>query len=262
MLRGREFSDSDRPDSLPVAVVSAAFAREVYGGEDPIGQTFGFGIKPSNKDWNIVGIVADVHMNGVREPAPPMFYVPMEQSPGDNPHFLAIRFVGPAGALQEGVKEALKRTDPGLVLTNWRTLNDRMNDDLRGDLATTRLAGIFGGCALALAGVGIAGSLGYLVVLRQRELALRIAIGASPGQLLRSVLADSVYLSALGSGLGILAIWLLPEVPAIKAVLYGRPGVASTLVAALVALVTAVMAGYLPARRAARIDPIQMLKSE
>ena len=262
VLRGREFTDLDRENSQPVAVVSQSFAREAFGDADPIGQTFGFDLKPSVKDWTVVGVVADVRLNGVREAPPHMFYVPLAQNPGDEPHFLAVRFTGPVAPLQEAIKAVLGRTEPALVLSDWKTLKGRMADDLSGDLATTRLASIFGGCAVFLAGIGIAGSLGNLVILRQRELALRLAIGASPRQMLRSVLGDALRLSALGCAVGVLAVWLLPQIPAIGAVLYSRPGVDASLVAAAIALVTALLAGIVPARRAARIDPNQMLRSE
>jgi predicted permease len=262
VLRGREFSDLDLPASQPVAVVSASFARQVFGDLNPIGEAFGYDTQPSRKDFTIVGVVADVHVNRVREAAPAMFYRPMTQETDDSPHFIAVRFVGPVGALQEDIKASLARSDPGLVLTSWMTLKDRMADDLSGDMATTRLASIFGGCAVFLAGIGIAGSLGYLVVLRQRELALRMAIGATPGRIVKGVLADSLSLSAIGSVMGIAAVWLLPQVPAIKAVLYSRPGVESALFAAAVAVATAAVAGCLPARRAALIDPNEMLKSQ
>jgi predicted permease len=262
VLRGREFTDFDRENTQPVAVVSQSFAREAFGDADPIGQTFGYDLKPSPKDYTIVGVVADVRLNGVREAAPHMFYEPLAQNTGGEPHFLAVRFTGPVAPLQDAIKAALARSEPALVLSDWKTLKGRMADDLRGDLATTRLASIFGGCAIFLAGIGIAGSLGYLVVLRQRELALRLAIGASPRQMLRSVLGDALRLSALGCAVGVLAVWLLPEIPAIGAVLYSRPGVAPALAAAALALATALLAGYVPARRAARIDPNQMLRSE
>jgi predicted permease len=262
LLRGREFAEVDRAGSQQVALVNASFAREVFGDLDPIGQALGSDVAPSKTDRTIVGVVADVHMNGVREQAPPMYYMPMAQDADEGPHFLAIRYSGPAAGIRETLRKTLADAAPALVLTNWMTLSDRMADDMKGDLATTRLASIFGGCAVLLAGIGIAASLGYLVVIRQRELALRMAIGASPGQLLRGVLGDSLRLSALGSAVGVVAIWLLPKVPAIGAVLNSRPGIASALVASLIALATALVAGYIPARRAARIDPIQMLKSE
>jgi predicted permease len=262
LLRGRGLAESDRSGSLPVAVISAALAREVFGDRDPIGQSFGFDAKPSKADWTIVGVVADVCANGVREPAPPMFYTPLAQWSDAEPEFLAIRFEGREAAMQPSLQAALARTEPGLVLTSWKTLESRMTDDLSRDVATSRLAAIFGGCAVLLAGAAIAGSLGYLVVLRQRELALRMALGVSPNRMLRSVIADSLRLSALGGGLGIAAAWLLPLLAPVKAVLHGQPGIGPALIAVSICLATATVAGLIPARRASRIDPILLLKSE
>jgi ABC-type antimicrobial peptide transport system permease subunit len=160
------------------------------------------------------------------------------------------------------LRDALSRAEPGLVLTSWKTLKQRMTEDLRSDLVTTRLAGIFGACAMFLAGAGVAGSLGYLVVLRQRELALRIAIGAAPARLFRSVVADALRLSAMGGAFGVAAAWLVPKIPAVKAVLSTETGLVPALAAAAIVLVTATLAGAIPARRAAKIDPLQILKLE
>ena len=262
LLRGRGFTNDDRAGALPVAVVNAAFAREVVGERDPIGQTFGFDAKPSKADWTIVGVVADVRANGVRESVPPMFYLPLAQWDDDGPQFLAVRFEGLESGVQPGLQAALVRTEPGLVMSSWKTLENRMTDDLSRDVATTRLAAIFGGCAVLLAGAGIAGSLGYLVVLRQRELALRLALGMSPRRMLRSVIADSLRLGALGGGLGVAAAWVLPLLAPVKAVLHDQPGLGPALIAAAIALATATVAGLIPARRAARIDPNLMLRSE
>ncbi len=262
LLRGRGIADADQPGAQRVAVVNVAFAREVFGDRDPIGQVFGFDAKPSKNDWTVVGVVADVRANGILDPAPPMFYTPLAQWPDQEPQFLAVRFQGPEPAMQRGLRAALARAEPGLVLTSWNSLKNRMTDDLRAPLVTTRLAGLFGGCALLLAGSGIVGSLGYLIVLRQRELALRLAIGASPRMLLRSVLGDSLRLGAYGCAIGMAAVWLVPMLPAVQAVLYGRPGFVPAIVATLVALVISLVAGWIPARRAARIDPNLMLKAE
>ena len=191
-----------------------------------------------------------------------MFYMPLAQWNDNGPQFLAIRFEGLEAALRPSLQAALARTEPGLVLTNWKTLEDRMTDDLSRDVATSRLAAIFGGCAVLLAGAGIAGSLGYLVVLRQRELALRMALGVSPNGMLRSVLADSLRLSLLGGGLGIAAAWLLPLLTPVKAILHSQLGIGPALLAVSVGLATATVAGLIPARRAARINPMLLLKSE
>ena len=262
LLRGRGIRDSDQPGTQRVVVVNTAFAREVFGGLDPIGQSFGFDAKSTKDDWTVVGIVADVRENGLLDPAPALFYTPLAQWQDRGPGFVAVRFAGAEPALRKGLREAFARAEPGLVVADWNSLRGRMVSDLRTPLVTARLEGLFGGCALLLAASGIVGALGYLVILRQREIALRLAIGASPGMLLRGVLGDSVRLSALGCVIGTGVVLLLPLLPAVKAVLVEQPGFGSALAAALVAVAAALAAGLIPARRAARIDPNLMLKAE
>jgi ABC-type lipoprotein release transport system permease subunit len=201
-------------------------------------------------------------MNGVREHPPALFYTPAAQSGMENLSFLAVRFNGAGDPILANLRAAFAKVEPGIVFISWKTLDQRMVDDLRGDLATTKLAVIFGGCAIFLAGAGIAGALGYLVVLRQRELALRMALGAAPGHVLRGVLFDALRLGALGGCIGLAAIWVVPLFPVVEAALHGRPGLFPGVVAALIALGTAIIAGWIPARRAARIDPLVMLKAE
>jgi predicted permease len=262
LLIGRNFMPTDSATTGNVAIVNATFAREIFRDLDPIGQRFGYDVTPSDGDFTVIGVVADARMNGVRERPPALFYTPAAQSGMENLSFLAVRFNGAAEPILANLRAAFAKVEPGIVFTSWKTLEARMVENLSGDLATTKLAAIFGGCAIILAGAGIAGALGYLVVLRQRELALRIAIGAAPGHVLRGVLFDALRLGAVGGGIGLVAIWVAPLFPVVEAALHGRPGLLSAVVAAIVALATATIAGWIPARRAARIDPLVMLKAE
>jgi predicted permease len=262
MLAGREFSLADAPKAQPVAVVSAAFAREMFGEANPIGQTFGYDAKPTVRDWTIVGVVADVRVNGVRARMPPMFFTPTAQSETHGVGFIAVRFEGPAAPIQTALSSELARIEPALVFSPWKTMDARMAEDLSGDIATTRLAAIFGVCAMVLAGAGIAGSLGYLVVLRQRDLALRMAIGANPGDLVRGVLADALKVSLAGAAIGIVVVCGVPMIPVVQTMLHGRPGWQPVGGAVLVAGIAAAVASIGPARRAARIDPMLVLKAE
>ncbi len=262
ILAGRDLRDGDRTGTQRVALVSASLAKQVFGDMDPIGQTFGYGLQPTSDDITIVGIVPDIPANGLRERVPSMIYLPMGQGNGRIAHFLAARFEGRIESVQPALRAALGRAEPALVFGQWQTFEQRMVDDLSGEFATTHLTAIFSGCAMLLAGAGIAASLGYMVVLRQRELALRMAIGASPGYVLRSIVGDALRVSAWGGALGLLAAWLIPLFPAVSAVLRTKPGVVPTLVAAIVALAAAAIAAWLPARRAARIDPVLMLKGD
>lgn len=262
VLLGREFTTGDKDGAPNVAVVTAAFARRVFGARSPIGERFGFDEKVGPGDMTIVGVVADARLNGIRQDSPPMFFCPVAQWADGEPDFLAVAVQGPVPAVQEDLRVALAAAAPGLAFTSWKTLARRMTDDLSGDVATTQLTTVFGVCALVLAGIGVAGSLGYLVILRQRELAVRLAIGAQPAQILRSIVGDSVRLSAIGTALGLLVAWLAPLLPALRSSLVGEPGLLPTLLAAAVAGTTAVVAGSIPARRAARIDPLLMLKGD
>jgi hypothetical protein len=262
LLLGRDLTDADTRGAPRAAVINATLARKIFGAANPIGQRFGFDLHPAHDDWTIVGVVADIRANGLRADAPAEIFLPATQWSGSDLRFLAVRFSGSAAGLQSTLRAALARAEPGLVFTSWKTLRERMADDLSGDLATTQLAAIFGACAVLLAGAGIAGSLGYLVVLRQRELALRLAIGAAPGRLLRAVLLDALRLSATGGLAGLAAVWFVPLIPAVEATLHERPGLTPALAALAIGLLTALIAGWIPARRAARIDPIVMLKAE
>jgi predicted permease len=262
LLIGRNFVPTDSATTGNVAIVNATFAREIFRDIDAIGQRFGYDATPSDGDFTVIGVVADARMNGVREHPPALFYTPAAQSGMENLSFLAVRFNGAGDPILANLRAAFAKVEPGIVFISWKTLDQRMVDDLRGDLATTKLAVIFGGCAIFLAGAGIAGALGYLVVLRQRELALRMALGAAPGHVLRGVLFDALRLGALGGCIGLAAIWVVPLFPVVEAALHGRPGLFPGVVAALIALGTAIIAGWIPARRAARIDPLVMLKAE
>ncbi|HUG10519.1 MAG TPA: ABC transporter permease [Opitutaceae bacterium] len=261
-LIGRKFLPTDSATTGKVAIVNATFAREIFRDIDPIGQRFGYDATPSDGDFTVIGVVADARMNGVRERPPALFYTPAAQSGMENLSFLAVRFNGAGEPILANLRAAFAKVEPGIVFTSWKTLEARMVEDLSGDLATTKLAAIFGGCAILLAGAGIAGALGYLVVLRQRELALRMAIGAAPGDVQRGVLLDALRLGAIGGGIGLVVIWVVPLFPVVEAALHGRPGLLPAFLAAIVALVTATIAGWIPARRASRIDPLVMLKAE
>lgn len=263
LLAGRDFSPDDRAGTPPVAVVSAAFARRVFGDLDPIGQRFGFGSEPSaEEDMTIVGVVADAKLNAIREEAPAVFYRAAAQVPDAPIGFVAVRVEGPVAPVQRAIESALGRAEPAVVFTLWRTLDERVLNDLGPARAASKVAGTFAGVALLLAAAGVAASLGYLVTLRQRELALRIAIGADPGRIRWAVLVDAIKLGAIGAGIGLLAAWLLPLIPAVGALLPARLNLGVALVAAATAILATVVAGWSPARRASRADLLVLLKSE
>lgn len=262
VVGGRDLSVDDRADTQRVAVVSAAFARKVFGDRDPIGQRFGFGAIASDEDFTIVGVVADAKVNGIRAKAPAVFYLPEAQNERWRLGFVALRIEGPVEVVQKSAQAVLARAEPGLVFQNWRTLEQRIVDDLGPSRAATKIATTFATMAILLAAAGVAASLGYVVTLRQRELALRIALGADPGAIRRAVLVDAAKLGAIGAAIGLAVIFVLPLVPAVGAILTARPDPLVGAVAAAVGIAAAVAAGWSPARRASRADLLLLLKLE
>lgn len=260
LLAGRDLSPDDRADSPNVAVINAALARRVFGDRDPIGQRFGFDTTPTESDFTIVGVVADAKVNSVRGPAPAVFYRCAAQSPDADLRFIAVRVAGSPDAARQAARAALARSEPGLLFSTWRTLQERIVDDLGPSRAATRIATSFATIAIILASAGVAASLGYLVALRQRELALRIALGADPAQIRRGVLRDALKLGAAGAAIGLALAWSLPLIPAVASRLPASPDLFVGTVAAAVGLCATVAAGWAPARRAARADLLMLLK--
>lgn len=259
---GRDLGVDDRADTQHVAVVSAAFARKVFGDRDPIGQRFGYGAEAAEDDFTIVGVVADAKLNGIRARPPAVFYVAEAQDGRGRLGFIALRIQGSVAAVQKHAQAVLARSEPGLVFQNWRTLGQRVVDDLGPSRAATKIATTFATVAILLAAAGVAASLGYLVTLRQRELALRIAIGADPWMIRRDVLVDAARLGATGAAFGLTLVFLLPLIPAVASLLPARPDLLVGAIAAAVGVAAAVAAGWSPARRASRADLLLLLKLE
>lgn len=259
--KGRWFNDTDNEPAPRVAVVTRAFARAMWGHDDVIGERFGFDYEANETDMTVVGIVSDAGINRARDTQTEMFWVPAAQGRSQF-GFLAVRAQRDPDAVRRMLVDALAATEPGLVFRSWETLGERQEGNMRQEIASSRLANIIAGAALLLATFGVGGSLAYLVTLRQRELAVRAALGATPRRLMRGVLTDSLTLGiwgALGGGV-LLAISAL-GVPVI-----GwwdvSPSVVVGLAAAACGIIGAVLGGYWPARRASRINPQAMLKSD
>lgn len=261
LLRGRFLTDADRRDAPYAAVITAAFAREVFGELDPLGERFGFDTRPGKDDWIVVGVIGDLRVNGIRETAPAMFFVPQPQS-HSKLGALAVRFRGDREAMQKALRAALAKSDPGLVFSGWSTLEERVRGNLRESRSMVQLATVCAGGALLLASLGAGAQLAYLVVLRRREFALRSAIGAGPAAILRGVLQEATRLGTIGAVLGLVLVGSLPSWRAVAGWLPERPGWSAALLAAAVGVLVTVLAGWVPARRAARANPLELLKRE
>lgn len=266
LRQGRYFTDQDDENSMPVAIVNETMAREYWPGQNAIGRRFKLGDLPDDAPWiQIVGIVADVRQMGLDEPVKAEMYFPFQQVPQYDfytPRDLAIRSSGDTSGLVSSVRTIVHEVDSDQPVSNVATMSDVL-----GVEATQRRMGVimlvaFAGLALLLASLGIYGVLAYFVTQHTNEIGLRMAVGASPFNILALVLKKGMGLTLLGVGIGLVASFALTRL--MSSLLFGVKAsdpvtfVAVPLVLAAVALV----ACLIPARRAMKVDPMIALRYE
>ena len=262
LLDGRDFDAGDTAAAMPVAVVNEAFARIFTGGRSPVGVDIrepGDGKAPVVR--RVVGWVKDAVYESVREPAPPTLYLPFAQvtnAPGEAT--VSVRAAtGVPGPLARPLAIALAGIDSSASVT-FRRVADHVDDRLTRERLLAILAGGFGVLAVVLAGVGLYGVTAYAVNRQRSEIAVRMALGASAGRVVRRVLVTIAARVAIGAALGVtLTAWIAPVV---STLLYGlTPRDYPTIAGATFLLaVVAALAGWIPARRVARIDPARVLR--
>lgn len=262
LLAGRDFDTGDRLGARPVAIVNEAFARKFLNGANPIGHSVRHVGRPKvPPPFEIVGLAADAVYRSLRDPVPPTMYVPIAQWE-EPPHSISLSVRAAQGSpalLARPIAAALAELDPKLGLT-FRPLADQVHAALTQERLIAMLSGFFGALALLLAGLGLYGVTSYSVSRRRTELGIRIALGAAPAGVVRLVLARLVAVVAIGVVLGGVASWWAARF--VGTLLYGLPARDPvTLVSAAVVLAgVGAIAGWLPARRAARIDPAEVLR--
>ena len=267
LTAGRYFNDGDRRSAPLVAIVNQAFVRRFMNGASPIGRIVRdrpvAGLKNNDVPKEIVGVVADAVYRNLREPIPPTLYVPLAQL---NESFavpsisLSVRSsAGSPALLSRSVAAAIAGVNSDLAVT-FRPLASLVNASLTQERVIARLSAFFGGLALLLAGLGLYGVTSYAVSRRRSEIGIRLALGAAPGGVVRLVLARVALLVGAGVISGVLvSLWTARFV---EALLFGlTPHDPMTLVAAaLILAVVGALAGWIPARRASRIDPAEVLR--
>ena len=257
IVAGREFADRDGDGGARVAIVSQSVAARYFAGVNPIGRRIG----DSEFTAEIVGIVGDVRPYRLREEPVPMVYFPIAQW-ASQPHNLAIRVDGDVNLAVASVRAALERVEPGLVLDSVGTMAFQAERNVLRERLVTYLAALFGALALLLGCVGLYGVLSYSVARRTQEFGVRLALGASPRDLTRAVLRDALSVAVAGTVVGlVIALWASGL---LRALLFQVTAMDPVVAAASAGLLLAatLMASYIPARRAARVNPISALHTD
>jgi predicted permease len=267
IVRGRDFTDDDRPSTAPVAVVSESMARHFFGDADPLGRTFRLGMKGRNT--TIVGVVTDSRHEQLRTDTPPrMVYLPLSQMDAGLDGFvnvpnraaIAVAASGDAAAMISNLRSELKAINRDAMLLYVRTMEQQIDATLIPERLLATLSTSFAAIALLLACVGLYGVMAYNVSRRRREIGLRIALGAFPRAILYRVLREAVTVSAIGIVLGLsialattrlLSSFLFDVMPRDTTTLLLTTGVLFAV---------AILAGFFPARRAAAVDPVGALR--
>jgi predicted permease len=263
LLRGRFFSIMDGPDGAPVAIVNDAMARDSWPGQDPVGRRFKFGPGDSDGPWfTVVGVVADMRRQGLeREPVPQLFVALAQNPPRSADIFVRTSADDPL-AVAGAVRAAVRRVEKNAPIYGVAALEQQFGTYLSQRRFQTSLLTGFSVVALLMAAVGIYGLIQYSITTRTREIGLRMAIGAQPGDILRMMIREGVTLSLSGLALGLVGAWWLGRAGSILlfGVAAGDP--LTFLTVALLLTVVAMTACYFPARRASRVDPMVALRCE
>jgi predicted permease len=258
--RGRDFTDRDDVDAPEVAIVNETMARRYFGDRDPLGRRFGYG--GDRLQFEIVGVVADARVNGLREAPPPMAYFPLRQSPQEYARNLYVRAAGSPEAVRGGLRAAVAAAEPNLAVREVVTLAELTMRSVATERLISSLVSAFSGLALVVACLGLYGTLSYSVARRTKEIGVRLALGAPPSLVRRQILRESALLVALGCLVGLAIVPLLAR--AVATLLFGlSPYDLPTFAGATVTLVVvALAASAVPAWRASRVDPLDALRTE
>jgi predicted permease len=260
-LAGRDFG-GEKASSAKTAIVNRAFVARVFGGENPIGQQ----VTGGGVTYQIVGVVANVKTTTLGEDLKPVLYRSLQQNVGAEPNLLGYTLVvhtaGHPAAMGEAVRQQIHALDPGMAVFNEETMEEHVRSAFFLPHLSAILFGVFGGIGLVLATVGLYGVMSYGVSRRTREIGIRIAMGAQPGTVEGLVLRQGLVLTLIAVALGWPAAWMLSKLAA--SFLYGIQPHDLLTFAFVPPFLTAValVACWIPARRAACIDPMQALRTE
>ena len=261
IVRGRALDGGDSAKAQPVMVINRLLARQLFDSEDVVGRRVRLGMQKSSPVYEIVGLVADARYTAIRERMPPTAYLAAAQQPLRTVVF-EVRTSADAGAIGTAVREAVRAIDDQLPIVNMRTLEQQVAESLRQERLFARLAVLLGAVTLALSAIGLYGLLAYGVAQRVPEIGLRMALGAERASVGWMVLRQSLLLAAAGLVAGAAGAYAGTKL--IESLLYELPARDPVAIAAasVILLTACALAGYIPARRAARVDPLVALRAD
>jgi predicted permease len=265
LLQGREIGPGDTASSQKVALINRAFADRFFKDRNPIGRVISFDDAEVNNDLlEVVGVIGDVKWEGVRKDTEPSVYRPIMQVSEEGAYTvsLQIRTNSNPSDLAQPVRQAIVQVDDKLPIFDVTTLREQVGERMNHERLVAQLVGFFGGLALLLACVGLYGVMAHNVVRRTNEIGIRMALGAMRNNIAWMVLRESFVLVAAGLVIGVPVALLAARL--ISSQLYGlSPGDPPTLVgAAAILIVVALIASYVPALKASRVNPLVALRDE
>jgi putative ABC transport system permease protein len=266
LRKGRYFNESDSEKSIPVAIINETMARQYWPGEDVVGKRFKIGDPDSPEPWRtVVGVVADVRQMGMDSPVKAEMYLPYRQMTTHSffaPRDLVVRTSVDPMSIVAAARREIHAVDPNQPVSNIRTMETVLEDEIGQRRLAMTLAAVFAGLALLLATLGIYGVLSYFVVQHTREIGVRLALGARRRNVLGLVMKKGMTLALIGVAIGLVAAFALTRL--MSSLLYEVRATDPITFVAVAAMLTvvALLACYIPARRAMKVDPMVALRCE
>jgi predicted permease len=262
LIAGREFSESDNLAGPKVAVINEAFVRHFFANSNPIGRKFCTGSGNVTPDMEIVGVVKDTKYSSVKQKPPKLYYTPWRQSKEAGSYSFYVRTaLDPAQVIPQ-VRGVMASLDGDLPLQDLRTLEDQVRRSIRSDRLILQLAATFAILATLMAMLGLYGVMAHSVQRRTREIGVRLALGAGSGRIRRMIMSELLAILAAGLAIGVPGAMAMARLT--ESQLFGVKSRDAFVIASAVAALAmaAALAGYFPARRATRVNPVEALRHE
>jgi predicted permease len=264
LLLGREPDDRDTANSEKICVVNQAFVKNYFGNRNPLGKHITDDFPDTRETMTIAGVAANAHDHSLRQEVEPRFYIPVSQPLGDYPTqvIFGLRTYGEPSALVNAARKTVLDYDPTIRVARVATLEEQLDTRLQNERIVAQLSAAFGALALLLASVGLYGVLSYGVARRINEIGIRMALGARAGRVVGMILGETALLVGIGLAIGVPVSLLCARFVQTK--FFGLQAADPVTLAAALAILLAValLAAYIPARRAARVDPLVALRYE